>query len=72
MQRIYGDSVLVFYDDHGGRVIGLLWNPTKEVPRALKPLLGHSSRPTDGEVSTKSAKQTSSNVADSSRRNWSP
>lgn len=50
--------MLVFYDDHGGRVIGLLWNPAKEAPRALKPLLGHSYKPTDGEVSMNDLSET--------------
>lgn len=52
MQRIYSDSFLVFHDRHGGSVIGLLWNPEKETPRALKAFLSYSTRPAGGEVSS--------------------
>ena len=51
IQRLYGDSVIVFYDTHGGSVVGLVWNPTKSTPRALKPFLGYSSAPAPSEVS---------------------
>ncbi|KAL7418605.1 U3 snoRNP protein [Cryptotrichosporon argae] len=44
IQRLYGDALLVFADPHGGRAVGLLWNPAKQ-PRALKALLGFSARP---------------------------
>lgn len=50
LKRLYGESVLVFYDRHGGTVVGLLWNPEKENPRALKAFLGYSTRPAGGEV----------------------
>ncbi|ORY28154.1 Nrap protein [Naematelia encephala] len=48
IRRIYGDTILVFHDLHGGTTIGLLFNPSKDVPRTFKPLLGYSTRPTDG------------------------
>jgi hypothetical protein len=41
----------VFYDKHGGNVVGLLWNPEKEQPRASKAFLGYSTKPAGGEVS---------------------
>jgi U3 small nucleolar RNA-associated protein 22 len=41
----------VFYDRHGGSVVGLLWNPEKEQPRNLKAFLPYSTKPTEGEVS---------------------
>lgn len=31
--------------------MGLIWNPTKATPRALKPFLGYSSAPAPSEVS---------------------
>jgi U3 small nucleolar RNA-associated protein 22 len=51
LQELYHETVLVFYDKHGGSVIGLLWNPEKEQPRALKAFLGYSTKPAGGEVS---------------------
>ena len=51
LQERYHETVLVFYDKHGGGVVGLLWNPEKEQPRALKAFLGYSTRPAGGEVS---------------------
>lgn len=41
----------MFYDKHGGGVVGLLWNPEKEQSRALKAFLGYSTKPAGGEVS---------------------
>ena len=40
----------MFFDRHGGQVIGLLWNPEKGQARAFKPFLGYSARPTTSEV----------------------
>jgi U3 small nucleolar RNA-associated protein 22 len=51
LQERYHETVLVFYDKHGGGVVGLLWNPEKEQPRALKAFLGYSTKPAGGEVS---------------------
>jgi hypothetical protein len=51
MKRLYSESALVFYDKHGGNVVGLLWNPEKEQPRASKAFLGYSTKPAGGEVS---------------------
>ncbi|RXK39464.1 hypothetical protein M231_03297 [Tremella mesenterica] len=45
IQRLYGDTLLVFHDPHGGTVIACVWNPIKEQPRSLKPLLGYSTKP---------------------------
>lgn len=50
LKRLYHESLLVFNDRHGGHVVGLLWNPEKENPRALKAFLGYSTRPAGGEV----------------------
>ncbi|ORX40762.1 Nrap protein [Kockovaella imperatae] len=50
IQRLYGDTLLVFFDQHGGQVIGLLWNPDKVPSRALKPFLGYSTKPSAGEA----------------------
>jgi len=54
VQRLYGDSILVFFDVYGGSVIGLLWNPAKFTPRSLKPFLGYNAKPaqTKTEVSS--------------------
>jgi U3 small nucleolar RNA-associated protein 22 len=49
---VYGDSLLVFYDVHGGSVIGLLWNPAKSQPRSLKSFLGYTAKPARSEVSS--------------------
>ncbi|TXT04376.1 hypothetical protein VHUM_04143 [Vanrija humicola] len=46
----YGDALLIFQDVHGGRALGLLWNPTKSQPRAFKPFLGYNSAPTKGKA----------------------
>ena len=51
IQERYHETVLVFYDKHGGGVVGLLWNPEKEQSRALKAFLGYSTKPAGGEVS---------------------
>jgi U3 small nucleolar RNA-associated protein 22 len=51
LQERYHETVLVFYDKHGGGVVGLLWSPEKEQPRALKAFLGYSTKPAGGEVS---------------------
>lgn len=44
IQRLYGDTVLVFADVHGGQALGLIFNPQRQ-PRAFKPFLGYSSAP---------------------------
>lgn len=46
----YGDALLIFQDVHGGRALGLLWNPAKSQPRAFKPFLGYNSAPTKGKA----------------------
>lgn len=51
LQRLYGDTLIPFYDAHGGSVVALLWNPAKEGPRGLKPFLGYSSKPGKSQVS---------------------
>jgi U3 small nucleolar RNA-associated protein 22 len=50
IQRVYGDAVRVFHDAHGGRALGLLWNPARSVPRAFKPFVGFNAAPTKGEA----------------------
>ncbi|CAK9784420.1 Nrap protein, partial [Cutaneotrichosporon oleaginosum] len=50
IQRAYGDAVRVFHDVHGGRAVGLLWNPARSVPRAFRPFLGFNGAPADGEA----------------------
>lgn len=50
IQRVYGDSVLVFHDENGGRTIGLLFNPTRSTPRAFKPFLEYNSAPAPSEA----------------------
>jgi U3 small nucleolar RNA-associated protein 22 len=45
LQRLYGDGMVVFHDDLGGNVIGLLFNPSNRQPRAFKPFLGYSTKP---------------------------
>ncbi|BEJ17027.1 hypothetical protein CspHIS471_0604280 [Cutaneotrichosporon sp. HIS471] len=50
IQQVYGDAVRVFHDAHGGRALGLLWNPTRSVPRAFKPFLGFNAAPAGGEA----------------------
>jgi U3 small nucleolar RNA-associated protein 22 len=45
LQRTYGDALLVFHDENGGRAIGLVWNPARNTPRAFKPFLGYNSAP---------------------------
>lgn len=50
LKRTYGDSVLVFHDLHGGRAVGLLWNPARNAPRAFKPFIGYSAEPSKGEA----------------------
>lgn len=50
-QRLYGDAVLVFFDEHGGSTVGLLWNPAKATARAMKPFLGYTVKPAPSEVS---------------------
>ncbi|KAG8821942.1 hypothetical protein FRC18_011163 [Serendipita sp. 400] len=44
LQRIYGDTVLFFYDKMGGTVIAGSWNPLVRQPKAFRALLGYSSR----------------------------
>jgi len=51
LQDRYSETVLVFYDKHGGNVVGLVWNPEKAQPRALKAFLGYSTKPAGGDVS---------------------
>lgn len=41
----------MFYDRHGGSVVGLLWNPEKLQSRNLKAFQGYSTKPAGGEVS---------------------
>jgi len=50
LQRVYGDAMLVFHDEYGGRVIGIVWNPAKNAPRAFKPFLGYNSAPAPSEA----------------------
>ncbi|GMK59457.1 hypothetical protein CspeluHIS016_0800630 [Cutaneotrichosporon spelunceum] len=50
IQRVYGDAVRVFHDRHGGRALGLLWNPGRAVPRAFRPFLGFNAAPAGGEA----------------------
>ncbi|OCF40806.1 hypothetical protein I317_05418 [Kwoniella heveanensis CBS 569] len=49
LQRIYGDSVLLFHDAHGGSVVGGIWNPARDNARSLKAFLGWSSQPVQSE-----------------------
>lgn len=56
LRRTYGDAALFFHDAHGGRTVGVLWNPTAAkgglVPRAFKPFVGFNAKParTKGEA----------------------
>lgn len=47
IERIYDDSLLVFYNNFGGNVIGCLWKPNRTHSRNLKAYLGYSSKPTE-------------------------
>ncbi|WWC71798.1 uncharacterized protein I206_105757 [Kwoniella pini CBS 10737] len=49
LKRLYGDSVLWFYDNNGGVVVGGIWNPAKEGARNLKAFLGYNSIPVKSE-----------------------
>ncbi|WWC64350.1 uncharacterized protein I303_106960 [Kwoniella dejecticola CBS 10117] len=49
LRRIYGDSILWFYDNNGGVVVGGIWNPAKDSARSLKAFLGYSSVPVKSE-----------------------
>ncbi|WVR00376.1 hypothetical protein IAU59_007519 [Kwoniella sp. CBS 9459] len=49
LQRIYGDSALLFHDAHGGNVVGGIWNPARDNARSLKAFLGWSSQPVQSE-----------------------
>lgn len=51
LQSIYGDTMRLFYDEHGGTVIGGLWNPSAAAAHPFKVLLGYSSVPLAGERS---------------------
>ncbi|WVQ80672.1 hypothetical protein IAT38_002777 [Cryptococcus sp. DSM 104549] len=50
LQRIYGDALLVFWDQYGGSVVGGIWNPGKDAGRGLKAFLGYSSMPVESEA----------------------
>lgn len=50
IQRVYGDALRVFHNAHGGRALGLLWNPARSVPRAFKPFVGFNAAPAGGEA----------------------
>lgn len=47
---MYGDAILVFHDENGGRAVGIVWNPARETPRAFKPFLGYNSAPAPSEA----------------------
>ncbi|WVF73208.1 hypothetical protein IAT40_008027 [Kwoniella sp. CBS 6097] len=49
LQRIYGDSVILFYDTYGGSAVGGIWNPARDNARSLKAFLGWSSKPVQSE-----------------------
>ncbi|KAH8929973.1 Nrap protein [Atractiella rhizophila] len=52
LMLVYSDSLLLFYDEHGGSVIRGLFNPTLDVPRDFRVNLDFTSRP-EGEGSEK-------------------
>ena len=45
LQGLYGDSVLLFYGGHDGKVIAGLWSPFMTARRGWKVNLGYSTRP---------------------------
>lgn len=45
LQRLYGDSFKLFYDENGGTSIAGLWNPSLSTERPYKVALGFSSQP---------------------------
>ncbi|WWC91505.1 uncharacterized protein L201_006451 [Kwoniella dendrophila CBS 6074] len=47
--KIYGDSILFFYDNNGGTIISGIWNPSKINSRSLKAFLGYNSKPVESE-----------------------
>jgi len=49
LQRIYGDSMILFYDPLGGANIGGVWNPQMRQKNNFKVFLGFSSLPGWGE-----------------------
>ncbi|KAF8320436.1 Nrap protein [Clavulina sp. PMI_390] len=59
IQRIYGDSVVWFYDSLGGTSIGGVWNPSLKTPRPFRVLLGFSSKPVQAREEKSSSKKMS-------------
>ncbi|CEH11999.1 Nucleolar RNA-associated protein (NRAP) [Ceraceosorus bombacis] len=49
LMSLFSDTLRLFYDAHGGSVIGGLWNPSLLAERPFKPLLGYSSVPCGGD-----------------------
>ncbi|KDQ16670.1 hypothetical protein BOTBODRAFT_30589 [Botryobasidium botryosum FD-172 SS1] len=49
LERIYGDSMILFYDPLGGANIGGVWNPQMRQKKNFKVFLGFSSLPGWGE-----------------------
>ncbi|GAA5958854.1 hypothetical protein JCM8115_000667 [Rhodotorula mucilaginosa] len=45
LQRNYGSLFLLFHSEHGSPVIGGIWNPASEAPRAFKVGLGFPIKP---------------------------
>ncbi|KAF9552839.1 Nrap protein [Agrocybe pediades] len=45
LQRVYADTLKVFFDPYGGNQIGAVWDPTLKEPRPFRVLGGFSSMP---------------------------
>ncbi|WVQ73182.1 hypothetical protein IAR50_002746 [Cryptococcus sp. DSM 104548] len=46
LRRVYGESLMVFHDIYGGKVVGGVWN-AKQGPRGMKAFLGWNSKPVE-------------------------
>ncbi|BGP47983.1 U3 snoRNP protein [Rhodotorula kratochvilovae] len=50
LQRLFPSIFLLFHSEHGSPVLGGIWHPSVEAPRALKVGLGYPTRPVVGEA----------------------